>query len=154
MSVIFLGEVSESFILSHLSIPLFIESVSAGFPSPAQSYVEQSLDLNELCIHHPNATFFVRVQGNSMIDAHILPGDILVVDRTLQAMHGDVVIASVQGEFTVKQLLTKPTPKLVACNKDYPAIEIIKDMELEIFGVVRYTIHAVCAPRTKKSASS
>ncbi|MGK4305200.1 translesion error-prone DNA polymerase V autoproteolytic subunit [Shewanella xiamenensis] len=80
-----------------LRIPLFMERVSAGFPSPAQDYVEQTLDLNELCIKRPAATFFVRVEGDSMIDAGIHPDDILVVDRSVQAEHGDIVIAGIYG---------------------------------------------------------
>lgn len=87
-----------------LAIPLFVERVSAGFPSTAQDYVEQTLDLNELCIKHSAATFFVRVEGDSMIETGIYPNDILVVDRSLQAEHGDIVIAGLHGELTVKEL--------------------------------------------------
>ena len=87
-----------------LAIPLFMECVSAGFPSPAQDYVEQTLDLNELCIKHPASTFFVRVEGDSMIEAGIYPNDILVVDRPVQAEHCDIVIAGLHGELTVKEL--------------------------------------------------
>lgn len=97
--------------LPTLSIPLYFEAVSAGFPSPAQDYVEQTLDLNELCIKHPAATFFVRVEGESMIEAGIFPKDVLVVDRSLKPGHGDTVIASVNGEFTVKELHLRPTSR-------------------------------------------
>ena len=89
MSCILLGD-SQSFLC--LKIPLFLERVSAGFPSPAEDYVEKTLDLNELCVQHPAATFFVRVQGESMIDAGIFPDDVLVVDRSLHAQHGDIII--------------------------------------------------------------
>jgi DNA polymerase V len=89
MSCILLGD-SSSFL--RLNIPLFLERVSAGFPSPAEDYIEKTLDLNELCIQHPAATFFVRVQGESMIDAGIFPDDVLVVDRSLHAQHGDIII--------------------------------------------------------------
>ena len=110
MSCVLLGDY-ESF--SRLNIPLFLERVSAGFPSPAEDYVEKSLDLNELCIQHPAATFFVRVQGESMVEAGIFPDDVLVVDRSLRAKHGDIIIASLESEMTVKQLHLKPDRKSV-----------------------------------------
>ena len=119
-----------------LAIPLFMVRVSAGFPSPAQDYVEQTLDLNELCIKHPAATFFVRAEGDSMVEAGIYPNDILVVDRSLQAVHGDIVIASVHGELTVKELELIPTARLIPRNKAYQPIEIPEGADLEIFGVV------------------
>ncbi|WP_431310030.1 LexA family protein [Marinospirillum insulare] len=89
---------------SSLFIPLFTDRVSAGFPSPAQDYVEQRLDLNQLCIKHPASTFFVRVEGHSMIEAGIFEGDILVFDRSIKPEHGAIVIANVFGETTVKEL--------------------------------------------------
>lgn len=119
-----------------LAIPLFLERVSAGFPSPAADYVEQTLDLNELCIQRPAATFFVRVAGDSMIEAGIQPEDVLVVDRSLKARHGDVVIASVLGEMTVKVLELRPRLRLVPRNPVYAPIEIGEDSDFEIFGVV------------------
>lgn len=105
MAIEFLGQPA---ICSTLQLPLFISKVSAGFPSPAQNYVEQTLDLNELCIKRPAATFFVRVEGESMIDAGIFHNDILVVDRTMKPLHGDIVVAQVDGEFTVKELCESP----------------------------------------------
>lgn len=126
-----------------LRIPLFLERVRAGFPSPAQDYVEKTLDLNELCIRHPAATFFVRVDGDSMIDAGILPGDVLVVDRSLNAKHDDIVVASVDGEFTVKTLATRPRIALVPANKAYKVIEFVDGDQLEIFGVVTSVVRKV-----------
>lgn len=123
-------------IWKRLRIPLFLERVSAGFPSPAQDYVEQALDLNELCVKRPAATFFVRVQGDSMVEAGIHTGDILVVDRSLRASHGDIVIASVDGEFTVKELALRPSPRLLSRNQAYQPLILESDQELEIFGVV------------------
>jgi len=117
-------------------IPLQLESVCAGFPSPAQDYVEQVLDLNQLCIQHPAATFFVRVSGDSMIEAGIFPGDILIVDRSLEAVSGDTVVASLDNEFTVKVLQLTPVPRLLPRNRRYPAIDVVAEQELEIFGVV------------------
>nr|QBQ85719.1 RumA [Shewanella putrefaciens] len=113
-----------------------MERVSAGFPSPAQDYVEQTLDLNELCIKRPAATFFVRVEGDSMIDAGIHPDDILVVDRSVQAEHGDIVIAGIHGELTVKELQLRPCVMLIPRNRAYEPIHISEGTELEIFGVV------------------
>ena len=81
-----------------LSIPFYINKVPAGFPSPAQDYIERTLDLNELCISHPAATFFVRAEGDSMIEGGIQSGDILIVDRSIDAKHHDIVIAAIDGE--------------------------------------------------------
>ena len=131
-------------IKSHrLKIPLFSEAVSAGFPSPAQDYVEKTLDLNELCIKHPAATFFVRVEGESMIQAGIYAGDLLVVDRSVTAEHGDTVIVAIDGEMTVKELQLRPTVRLVPRNPAYPAIEIAEGTALDIFGVVTNVIRNI-----------
>lgn len=133
MSIQFIG-VSE--VRSRLELPLFVSKVSAGFPSPAQDYVEQTLDLNELCIKRPAATFFVRVDGDSMIDAGIFSNDILIVDRSVKPAHGDVVVAQVNGEFTVKELCLRPKLMLVPRNKSFKPISFADDSELQIFGVV------------------
>lgn len=121
-------------------IPLFLERVSAGFPSPAQDFVEKTLDINELCIKHPAATFFVRVAGDSMVDAGIFPGDILVVDRSIRASHGDIVIAVLDGEFTVKELALRPKPALIPRNPAFSPITLNDESELEIFGVVTNSV--------------
>ncbi|WP_321531720.1 translesion error-prone DNA polymerase V autoproteolytic subunit [uncultured Desulfuromonas sp.] len=126
-----------------LDIPLFLEAVPAGFPSPASDYCERKLDLNELCIQKPAATYFVRVQGDSMIEAGIFPGDVLVVDRSLSAQHGDIVIAALNGELTVKKLETSPNTRLVPMNQHHRPIEIPEDAELEIFGVATSVIHSL-----------
>ncbi|WP_417532540.1 translesion error-prone DNA polymerase V autoproteolytic subunit [Marinobacterium stanieri] len=129
-----------------LSIPLFMERVQAGFPSPAQDYVEQTLDLNDLCIHHPAATYFVRAEGDSMIEVGIFSGDILVVDSSLSPRHGDIVIASLNGEFTVKQLELKPHTRLLPRNPAYRPIRLPEDCELDVFGVVTNVIHSLRRP--------
>lgn len=138
MRVSYLGtSESRAFIdANSIQIPLYMDAVSAGFPSPAQDFVERKLDLNGLCIKHPQATFFVRVQGDSMFDAGIYNHDVLVVDRSLTARHGDFVIASVHGEMTVKELVLKPNVALRPKNKAYSAIEITEESEFEVFGVV------------------
>ena len=95
-------------ISASLALPLFDYSISAGFPSPAEDYLEQSLDLNELCIKHPAATYLVKVSGESMTGVGIFNGDILVVDRSLNPNAGDIVVACLDGEFTVKELARIP----------------------------------------------
>jgi DNA polymerase V len=127
---------------SRIRLPLFSCRVSAGFPSPAEDYMDRKLDLNELLIKNPAATFFVRVEGDSMINAGIRHGDILVVDRSRQAVSGDVVIAVLDGELTVKRLVIEAERgRLVAENPASPAIEINRERGCEIWGVVTSVIH-------------
>jgi len=124
--------------------PLFSSRVAAGFPSPADDYIEAKLDLNEYLVKHPAATFFVRVSGNSMIGAGIFENDILVVDRALKATHGKVVVAVINGELTVKRLnLSNGKVILEAENKDYPSLPIEEGMEFSIWGVVTNVVHAL-----------
>lgn len=132
-------------------LPYFIERVPAGFPSPAAGYVEASIDLNELCIDHPNATFLIRAGGLSMIDAGIHPDDLLVVDRSLEAQHCDIIVCTVNGEFTVKELCLEPSPKLVAYNKDFADIELTDDTDFEVFGVVKNIIREIKRGRGRRS---
>ncbi|MBE0469358.1 MAG: translesion error-prone DNA polymerase V autoproteolytic subunit [Methyloprofundus sp.] len=137
MSITLLGNAIDGPVAITWQMPLYTERVTAGFPSPAQDHIEQTLDLNELCISHPAATFFVRVEGESMTGAGIFPNDILVVDRSLTARHGDIVIANLEYEMTVKQLhLTPPPIRLLPCNAAYSPLIMSDDMVLEIFGVV------------------
>ncbi|WKJ91327.1 translesion error-prone DNA polymerase V autoproteolytic subunit [Methylomonas montana] len=106
-----------------LSLPLFASKVAAGFPSPADDYVEKSLDLNDLLVPKPAATFFVRAKGDSMLGAGIHPNDILVVDRSIEPIHGKVVICAINGELTVKRLVKdQKSWVLHAENTDYPDI--------------------------------
>lgn len=117
--------------------------VAAGFPSPAEGYAGRPLDLNELLVQRPAATFFVRACGDSMVGAAIQDGDILVVDRSLEPRQGTIVIACVNGEFTVKFLQRQPNGQvcLVAANPRYAPILLNDSQEVEIFGVVTATIH-------------
>ena len=126
-----------------LGIPLFSDAVTAGFPSPATDYCERKLDLNELCIKKPAATYFVRAQGDSMIDAGIFTGDVIVVDRSIDANHGDIVIASFNGELLIKKLETSPTTRLVPMNSEHDPIDIPEGADLEIFGVATTVIHSL-----------
>ena len=128
--------------LTFLPEPLFSEQVAAGFPSPADDYLENQLDLNEHLIKHPAATFFVQVAGDSMIGAGIHSGDILVVDRALEAVDKKVVIAAVHGEFTVKRLRKyKDRLVLMPENNKYKPLSIENEADLEIWGVVTSVIH-------------
>ncbi len=123
-------------------LPLFLTPVKAGFPSPAEDFVEGKLDLNEHLIRHPAATFFVRVNGDSMKGAGICPGDILIVDRSLEAESGRIIIAVINGEFTVKRLARKNQDiYLEAEHPNYPPIHIEKDWDFQVWGVVTYIIH-------------
>lgn len=124
--------------------PLAGEAIPAGFPSPAEDYLEKSLDLNELLAPYPEATFFVRVSGDSMIGAGIHDGDMLVVDRSRTPKSGNVVIAFIDGEFTVKRLRkTGGVLELVPENEGYSTIVVTPETEFEVWGVVRHVIHAV-----------
>lgn len=123
--------------------PLMLNRISAGFPSPATDYLDRPLDLNELCIQRPAATFFLRVEGNSMIEAGIFPDDILVVDRSLNARHGHIIIARLDQQFTVKELQLKPQPQLKAHHPHYPPIPLNEFQDFEIFGVVTWNLHSL-----------
>ncbi|NWJ82441.1 translesion error-prone DNA polymerase V autoproteolytic subunit [Enterobacter sp. SECR19-1250] len=126
------------------AIPLFSDLCPAGFPSPAQDYVESELDLNELCIRHPAATFFVRASGSSMQELGLFDGDVMVVDRAEEATHGDIVIAEVSGEFTVKRLQLHPLLALLPMN---PAYSTIYPESLQLFGVVTWFFNSTRARR-------
>jgi len=123
--------------------PLMESPVAAGFPSPAEQYAEMPLDLNELLVHNPPATYFVRASGDSMIGAGIRSGDILVVDRSLDAADGSIVIANVDGEFTVKYFRKSAdgAVSLEPANPRYRAIVFREGMELRLFGIVTAAIH-------------
>ncbi|HMQ10219.1 MAG TPA: translesion error-prone DNA polymerase V autoproteolytic subunit [Oligoflexia bacterium] len=126
------------------SLPLYSCTVSAGFPSPAEDYVEGMLDLNEHLIQHPAATFFVRVSGDSMIEAGIHEDDLLIVDRSIEARHGRIVIAVLNNELTVKRLHQKNNElKLMPENKKYKPIVVHDPESFMIWGVVTNVIHAL-----------
>jgi DNA polymerase V len=122
--------------------PLFLSQVPAGFPSPAEDYQDKKLDLNGLLVKRPSSTFFVRVSGPSMTGAGIFDGDLLVVDRSLPATDNKIVIAVVNGEFTVKRLRKRGERIfLVPENPAFKETEIITGMEFTVWGVVMYCIH-------------
>jgi DNA polymerase V len=123
-------------------LPLYACPVSAGFPSPAEDYLEGKLDLNQYLVKHPAATFFVRVTGDSMIGAGIHAGDILIVDRSLEARDSKVIIAVVNGELLVKRLrMERERIYLASENADYPPLVITDLMDFEVWGVVTNVIH-------------
>jgi DNA polymerase V len=129
--------------LSQLSLPLFTSKVPAGFPSPANDYIEKNLDLNELMIQNPAATFFARAQGYSMINAGILPGDILVINRALDPQPNSIVVCVLNDEFTVKRLVNDNGQwQLHAENPEFPPIELTEDSEMQVWGVVTHAIHS------------
>ncbi|BDQ37751.1 umuD protein [Pseudodesulfovibrio nedwellii] len=127
---------------SHVPIVLAGEAVPAGFPSPAEEYFEKTLDLNEHLVPRPEATFFVRVCGDSMIGAAIHHDDLLVVDRSRTPRSGDVIIACVDGEFTVKRLRKTATGlELAPENPEYPPVPLSEDTDFQVWGVVQHVIH-------------
>lgn len=122
-------------------LPLLLDRVPAGFPSPAENYVEGRLDLNDLCVRKPAATFFVRVVGESMRDAGINAGDLLVVDRSLDPRNGSVVVAVLDGYLTVKHFHRRPGGiTLRPANAAFPPIEVGEGAELDVWGVVTFGV--------------
>ena len=127
-----------------LRVPLFQTRIPAGFPSPADDYLDSCLDLNDLVVKHPAATFFVRVDGNSMVEAGIDSGDVLVVDRALQPGEDAIVVAVVNGDFTVKRIHRVDGRLFLApANLSCDPIEITEEVDFTVWGVVTYVIHRV-----------
>lgn len=117
------------------------EGIRAGFPSPAQDYMEQAIDLNKEIVKHPASTFYGRVVGDSMRDEGIEEGDILVIDKSLELMDDDLAVCFIDGEFTVKRVrLEKDAAWLVPANPDYPKIKVTADNDFIVWGIVTYTI--------------
>ena len=120
------------------------DGIHAGFPSPATDYMTQAIDLNRELVKHPAATFYGRVVGDSMIDAGVEEGDILVIDKALEAQDGDMAVCFVDGEFTLKYLCLKDGRIiLVPANPRYPSIEIDEGSDFMMWGVVTYVIKKV-----------
>ena len=125
-----------------LNMPYFENGVSAGFPSPAEDHMHSKIDLNNLLIENPSATYYVRVNGDSMLGVGILSGDLLIVDRSIEVTNNCIVVAHLDGEFTVKRIKKiKNKIFLQAENNNYKPIEITKEMDFELFGVVAHAIH-------------
>ena len=131
-------------------LPVFATGVRAGFPSPADDHAEPGLDLNEL-VDNPAATFCAWAEGDSMIDLGILDGDLMIIDRSLTPRHEDVVVADINGAFTVKRLIQKSSGScLMPANPDYPPIPITANDEVRIWGVVIRVIHDLRATGRRK----
>ncbi|MBP7735265.1 MAG: translesion error-prone DNA polymerase V autoproteolytic subunit [Spirochaetes bacterium] len=123
--------------------PLFVARIPAGFPSPADDYVDKGLDLNEFLVRHPAATFFVRVSGDSMTGAGINSGDVLVVDRAESVRDRNIVIAALNGELTVKRFVREDGRVwLLSENQNYPSLEVTGEMDFEVWGVVVHVIRS------------
>ena len=125
------------------SRPVILFRVPAGFPSPAEDYVEGRIDLNRDLIKHPLSTFYIRVSGDSMVGAGIFPGALLVVDRAVEAHDGHVVVARIGDELCVKRLSLSDEGRirLLSENETYAPIEITEGMDFEVWGRVMYSIH-------------
>lgn len=128
-------------ITTHMELPYADAGIQAGFPSPAQDYITESIDLNFELVKHPAATFYGKVKGDSMIEEGIEEGDILVIDRSLEPVDGDLAVCSVDGEFTLKRIhFEKNRVWLIPSNELYDPILITPDRQFSIWGVVTYTI--------------
>ncbi len=136
------GKISSFDINKSVIIPLYNYSISAGFPSPADDHLEKNLDLNEYLIKNPTSTFFVRVQGDSMVGAGINSNDILIVDRSLEISNGKIIIAVLYGELTVKRLrLSKNEMWLDADNNKFDPIKVTEEMNFHVWGIATNVIH-------------
>lgn len=123
-------------------IPLFTSHIIAGFPSPAESYVENNLNLHEHLVHKPASTFFVRVAGDSMIGAGIFKGDLLIVDRSIEPRHRSIIVAVVFGEFTLKRFIKRQDKIFLQPeNPKYHEIEITDESQFEVWGVATANVH-------------
>lgn len=126
---------------TELSLPYANEGIQAGFPSPAQDYISESIDLNRELIQHPASTFYGRVSGDSMIGDGIEPNDILVIDRSIEPADGDLAVCCIDGEFTLKRIrLEANAVWLIPSNEEYDPILVTPDNRFEVWGVVTYTI--------------
>ena len=122
--------------------PLASETISAGFPSPAEDYIELGIDLNKYLIKNPISTFFLRVSGNSMNNAGIYNNDLLIIDRSINPNPGHIVVALLDGEFTLKRLIKEGSNYYLKADKEnYPAINLYEYIEIEIWGVAIHSIH-------------
>lgn len=128
---------------TELDLPIASEGIRAGFPSPAQDYMTDSIDLNKELVSHPATTFYARAVGNSMTGFGISDGDLLVIDKSIEPMYGDIVVAFIDGEFTLKRIEKEADGCclwLVPGNEDYPPIKITEDNDFIIWGVLTYNI--------------
>ena len=129
---------------SSVELPYAEEGIRAGFPSPAQDYLDLSIDLNNELIKHPSTTFYGRVKGDSLIEADIHEGDILIIDKSLEPREGDLAVCCVDGEFTLKYIkIEQDVVWLIPANKDFQPIKVTAGNEFVIWGIVTYVIKKV-----------
>jgi DNA polymerase V len=127
---------------TQLELPLAGTAIAAGFPSPAEEYLDLALDLNKELVKHPAATFYARVKGDSMVDAGIQDGDLLVIDKALEPKEGSIAVCFIDGEFTVKRLSVRDEGVyLMPANAEFKPIRITEDNEFLVWGIVAYVIH-------------
>lgn len=133
---------------SSLQLPYADQGIQAGFPSPAQDHLDESIDLNRELVKHPASTFYGRVSGTSMIDEGIEPGDIVVIDRSLEPMNGDLTVCCLDDEFTLKRIRLEPGAVwLIPSNENFDPILVTPAQRFEIWGVVTHTIKYNRRPR-------
>ncbi len=136
---------------THVSLPYAEDGIQAGFPSPAQDYISEYIDLNTELVQHPAATFYGRVSGDSMIEEGIEPGDLLVIDRSLEPADGDLVVCCIDGDFTLKRIKLAPGAVwLIPSNESFDPILVTPDNRFEIWGVVSHTIKNNRRPRKRR----
>ena len=127
---------------TQLDLPLAGTAIAAGFPSPAEEYLDLALDLNKELIKHPAATFYARVKGDSMVDAGIQDGDLLVIDKALEPKEGAIAVCYLDGEFTVKRLAVQEEGVyLMPANAEFKPIRITEENNFLVWGLVAYVIH-------------
>ena len=127
---------------TQLELPLAAGAISAGFPSPAEEYIELAIDLNKELIKHPAATFYARVKGSSMIDAGIADGDLLIIDKALEPKDGDIAVCFLDGEFTLKRLALKEDGiYLMPANAEFKPIRITEENDFLVWGMLAYIVH-------------
>jgi len=125
----------------HVDLPLFDQGISAGFPSPAQDFLDMSIDLNKELIKNPSATFYARVKGDSMKDSGIRDGDLLIIDKSIEPKNGQIAVCFIDGEFTVKTLkMEKDCLWLVPSNENYKPIKVTPDNDFIVWGIVIHVI--------------
>ena len=125
------------------TLPIILQKVSAGFPSPATDYIEEAINLNNELIKNPSSTFLIRVQGNSMLDCKIAEGDVLIVDRSLTLKNNSIAVLNFQGELVVKKIIKKKEKYFILSKKNTHTeeIEIASSLDSELWGIVIYVIH-------------
>ncbi len=134
-------EIYKADIGSSLPLPIADEGIRAGFPSPAQDFMDLSIDLNQELVKHPSSTFYGRVKGDSMIDAGVHDGDVLIIDKSLEPKDGDMAVCFIDGEFTIKYIkIEEKVIWLVPANKNFHPIKVTEDNNFLIWGIVTYCI--------------